>query len=135
MIVRYKLAWVGCSHERHTPHTAAKPYIAFFDSGPVNVKAVKVVLITNMIRQSNTGRKGFNTSTPTRPPSLLGVPGMPATNTGRNTFPISAAFISSTCVMYVVDIVLSAALAASDNIAVVVSTVEHTSYYDFVLRK
>ena len=37
--------------------------------------------------------------------------------------------------MYVVDIVLSAALAASDNIAVVESTVEHTSYYDFVLRK
>ena len=92
------------------PHTAVKPYMAFFDSGPVNVKAAKVVWITNMIRQSIADCKGRHSTT--IPLSLL--PGMPATNTARNTFPISAAFISSTCVMYVVDIVLSTAVAASD---------------------
>ena len=116
----------------NAPHSAAKPYMAFFDSGPVNVKAAKVVLITNMIRQSIADRKGFST-TPTIPPSLL--PGMPATNTARNTFPISAAFISSTCVMYVVDIVLSAAVwQLLTTSPIVESTAEHTSYYDSICK-
>ena len=67
MIVQYRLAWVGCSHARHTPHTAANAYMAFRSSGPRIPNAAAVVFATSSTRQSIALLSGFSRD-PAHPP-------------------------------------------------------------------
>ena len=110
---------IGCSQPNASPQQIPKIGVKCLSLGPVKRTDAKLVdKIKNIVHAfaltSASNRKA------TTSPSLL--PGAPIISTDKNTIPISLAFICKKWLMYVVAIVMSAAVADSE---LVIASMSH----------
>lgn len=102
---------IGCSQPNVSPQQTPKIGVKCLSLGPVKMTDAKLVdtikkTVHAFALTSASNRKA------TTSPSLL--PGAPIISTDKNTSPISLAFICKKWLMYVVAIVMSAAVADSE---------------------